>query len=339
MPNPILTLSIAGLIAAICALLFWPARGLYPRWQQARLMTDRVLSEDALKHIYKCQLGNRRPTLQSIAGALGISPNHTTDILEKMEGHKLIHIKDNEFHLTADGQEYALRIIRAHRLWERYLADKTGFKEADWHQQAELREHMLTPEQADALDTRLGHPTHDPHGDPIPTPSGEMVLHDSQPLSAIEYDLPAHIVHIEDEPEAVYAQLVAEGLHPGMEIRVFENTPERIRFWADGDEHLLAPLLARNIAVVPVPQAQAAPPIPGKPLSSLQRGQKGRVLGISPALRGAERRRMMDLGILPGAIIENQMRSPSGNPTAYIIRGASIALRDSQAQHIKVEAA
>jgi DtxR family Mn-dependent transcriptional regulator len=143
-------------------------------------------------------------------------------------------------------------------------------------------------------------------------------------------------VHIEDEPAVVYAQLVAEGLHPGLVIRVIEANPERIRFLADGKEQVLAPLLARNVSVLPLTQEQVAELKPTASLADLRPGQTGRVVNISPACRGLERRRFMDLGILPGTVIKAEMVSPSGDPTAYRIRGALIGLRREQAALIHI---
>ena len=72
-------------------------------------------------------------------------------------------------------------------------------------------------------------------------------------------------------------------------------------------------------------------------LKDLQHGQAGRVLSISQQCRGAERQRFMDLGILPGTIIRAELKSPSGDPTAYLIRDALIALRADQAAFIIIE--
>jgi DtxR family Mn-dependent transcriptional regulator len=150
-------------------------------------------------------------------------------------------------------------------------------------------------------------------------------------------DTTRRIVHLEDEPEIVYAQLVAEGLHPGMVVHLLESSPERVRFWANGEEHLLAPILAMNISVAPQPMNAATPPAGGEPLDHLQLGETAVVLSLSPASRGAERRRLMDLGILPGTAITAEIRSPSGDPTAYLIRGATIALRREQARLIQIK--
>ncbi|MCB8942924.1 MAG: FeoA domain-containing protein [Ardenticatenaceae bacterium] len=339
MPDPLLSLGIAVLIIAIGSLLFWPERGLVSRWQQNQHMTERIHSEDALKHIHKCEMKGNYPTVESIAGALHVNLNETAAILNRMQADKLLVITKGEIHLTPQGREAALHIIRAHRLWERYLAEETGFPEAEWHGKAEKYEHMLTPEAANALAMQLGNPTHDPHGDPIPTAEGKIETHGGQALTAVPVDTLARIVHLEDEPEIVYAQLAAEGLHPGMFVRVMESSPERVRFWANGNEHILAPMVATNISVVPVPAETKVKPSNGQLLGSLKLGETAEVTSLSPTCRGAERRRFMDLGILPGTKITAELRSPSGEPTAYRIRGAVIALRQSQANMIHVKPA
>jgi DtxR family Mn-dependent transcriptional regulator len=253
-----------------------------------------------------------------------------------MQRKELISVQGDELRLTSVGSRSALQIIRAHRLWERYLATETGYTEEEWHDQADRFEHLLAPEAAEALDTRLGRPTHDPHGDPIPTADGELVLHGGQPLTSMPLDEPLRIVHIEDEPEAVFAQLMAEGLYTGMRVRQMEQSSHRVRFWADGDEHVLAPIVAANISVVSAAQEEPAIAEQALPLNKLLPGQHGSVLALSPRLRGAERRRMMDLGVLPGTEIKAEMTAPGGQPTAYRIRGALIALRSDQAEMIHI---
>lgn len=336
MPDPLISLIVAGLLTTLAVVFFYPGRGIVPRWQQTRHMSERVQTEDTLKHIYRCEAHGHQPTVQSVAGALYISTNDVTNILAKMQSNDLVQMEGDQPKLTPSGCNYALRIIRAHRLWERYLAEETGYSESEWHERADRFEHSLSPEQVNALSTQLGNPTHDPHGDPIPTASGELQPHGGKPLTTMELGQPVRIVHIEDEPETVYAQLVAEGLHRGMEVRINEMTPQRVRFWAGGDEHLLAPIVAANISVLPVTRTlDLSEPVEDK-LSGLDLGEKGYVVGISPASHGPDRRRLMDLGIIPGTVIKAEFRSPSGDPTAYRIRGATIALRLEQAELINI---
>lgn len=339
--NPLTALILGTILMGITAVFLWPEKGVLARWQKGRHLNERVQSEDALKHIYKFEMKGRRPTIESVAGILHASLNDTADLLGKMEANGLLTVSGESIKLTPAGREAALHIIRAHRLYEHYLAEETGYDEAEWHEQAERHEHALTPTQINALATQLGNPTYDPHGDPIPTASGDLILHGGQPLTEIPQDTPSRIVHLEDEPEIVYAQLVAEGLYPGMSVRVIEKTPTRLRFWANGNEHVLAPIVASNISVVEVPveQEDGEEIIPNGShrLNSLDIGETAEVIALSRKCRGAERRRFMDLGILPGTKIVAQMRSPGGDPTAYIIRDALIALRSDQASLIQVK--
>jgi len=337
MPEPLIAILIAVGIALIAWFFFRPQDGLVPRWRKARQFTNRVLLEDALKHIQRCERHGDKPSLQSIAGALDVSVNQSAQIADELQGMELIVFANGEFQLTPAGREYALRIIRAHRLWEEYLAEHTGFEESEWHDQAEKYEHLLSAEEARDLAQQLGNPVFDPHGDPIPGPGGQFKHHAGQPMIAMDLETPLRIVHIEDEPEEIYAQLVAEGVSPGMFARLTENSPQRVRFWIDDEEHVLAPIVAANISVVPVPEQKAEQAQAGIPLNTLIPGERGQVVSLSPRLRGADRRRMMDLGILPGTTIEVEMTSPSGDPTAYKVRGALIALRKEQAQLIRVE--
>jgi len=336
MIDPLIALTIAAIITMIGLWLFWPEKGLFGRWQRARRMTRRVLREDALKHIHDCEYQDHRPTVQSLAGSLRITVNEVTNLLSEMQAHGLVTFEGDQLKLTPQGRDYALHIIRAHRLWERYLADKTGYPEADWHSQSERREHLLSPADAEALSNELGHPRYDPHGDPIPTAEGELVAIERHPLPNYPLDQPGRIVHLEDEPEVVYAQLVAEGLHPGMPIRVIESAPQRIIFWANGDEHILAPIVAANISVSPMPVEEALEPVSYEHLDDLKSGESAQVISISQTIRRAERRRLMDLGVLPGTVITAELDSPAGELTAYQVRGALIGLRDEQAALINV---
>ncbi len=134
----------------------------------------------------------------------------------------------------------------------------------------------------------------------------------------------------------IYAQILAEDLHPNMVVEIDEVTTNRIRFWTDDQEHVLAPIVAANISVIPLVDV-IAEKLPGVPLDTLKPGEKGKVTVISSLSRGVERRRLFDLGIIPGTEISVEMDSPGGDPTAYRIRGSVIALRSTQAKLIQVD--
>jgi DtxR family Mn-dependent transcriptional regulator len=340
-PQPVPVLLTAFALIALAVLLFWPRRGLLPRWRRAQRLSARVYREDALKYYHKAESDGRRPTLDGLAGALGIGRDAAARLVAELTADGLLADDAGTPRLTPIGRDAARHIIRAHRLYEHYLAEETGYGAADWHALAEEREHALSPAELDILAARLGHPAFDPHGDPIPPAGGlaapgEPALEAPVPLAALPLDTPARILHLEDEPEAVYAQLVAEGLAPGMVARVTAATAERVRFWANGDEHVLAPIVAANVFVRPLPASEMTATADDHPLSALPLGRSARVVALAPALRGQERRRLLDLGLLPGTLVTAELRGPAGDPTAYRIRGAVIALRQEQARLVRV---
>jgi DtxR family Mn-dependent transcriptional regulator len=335
MPEPLIRLLIVAGLAFLAAVLFWPGWGWASRWREARRASERVLIEDALKHLFEFSLTPEPPSLERLAGALSVPLDRVARLAPLMHKHGLLDLEGGEIRLTPHGKEYALHILRAHRLWERHLADETGYPEMEWHDRAEAIEHLITPTQADRLAEHLGNPSYDPHGDPIPGSSGDIAPIGGVPLSQAAEDR-LRIIHIEDEPPAIYAQLVAEGLHPGMELRIIERSPERITFWATAREHTLAPIVANNVTVLPIRAPIAPTGTVQRKLSELKVGEHARVVTISQATRGPQRRRLMDLGLLPGTVIEAGLRSPGGDPTAYIVRGALIALRREQADQISI---
>ncbi|MFP3853083.1 MAG: iron dependent repressor, metal binding and dimerization domain protein [Anaerolineales bacterium] len=333
---PILMLALALLLAGFAAWVFWPRGGLYARWQRRRRGNLRVLQEDALKHIHGCQMAGRPLTLEGLAGSLLCSTGQAARILGELESRGLVAHSDKGYQLTVRGRESALHIVRAHRLWERYLAEETGYHEIEWHERADQREHHLSKDQLQVLSARLGHPTHDPHGDPIPTAEGDWSEPQGIPLAQADPEANYRIVHIEDEPETIYAQLLAEGVHLGQVLRVMERSPRRIRFWSEGKEHALAPLLAENLTVRRMRDQQVIRREHEERLSHLNVGEMAKVVALSPACRGPERRRLLDLGLVSGTEIKAELVSPSGDPKAYRIRGAVIALRQEQADQVRV---
>jgi DtxR family Mn-dependent transcriptional regulator len=326
---------LAGVLLAVVA---WPRVGFWARGQKARQSARRIRREDALKHILKSEANRREVTLNSLAGALQITTAAAADLLEELEEHELLTFAGGRLRLKPAGREMGLHVVRAHRLWESYLAEQTGVPEVEWHPRAEQREHRLTPREADELAARLGHPTHDPHGDAIPAVDGSLEGDAGDSLNSVDPDMPVLITHIEDEPDTVYRQLVAQGLRPGMRAFVIEKSTTRLRFWADGNEHVLAPVLAENLFVRPLPEHRTADLIEEQFLSGMRPGERARVVGLSPACRGPERRRLLDLGFVAGTAVEVDMVSPAGDPTAYRVRGSVIALRRDQAKLIRVDA-
>lgn len=324
------------LAALALAAIGWPRYGVLARWRTAQELARRTRREDALKHILKCEADARPATLESVAGAVHLTIGDAARLLEELEARDLLTFSGGHLRLRSKGREMGLHIVRAHRLWESYLAEYTGVAEDQWHVQAEKQEHLLTPEETRVLAARLGHPVCDPHGDIIPDSVRALIEDQSESLNGIDVETPVVITHLEDEPVTVYRQLVAEGLRPGMQAFVTERSDTRIRFWADGNEHVLAPVLAENVSVKRLPEFRQPELVEEELLAGLRPGERARVVGLSPACRGADRRRLLDLGFVPGTTVEVDMISPAGDPTAYRVRGSVIALRREQANLIRI---
>lgn len=321
-------------VVAVALILLGPGRGLVWRWRKARRQHQRILIEDALKHIHNRRHQDYHATTESLAGALGLSLRKAIDLIAHMEAQGLLRSTGEGLRLTPQGRGWALQVIRAHRLWERYLADEVGLPLRKLHAAAERHEHRLTPTDLDALEAGLDYPRRDPHGDPIPTAGGDLEPPSGKSLIHWPTGKPAEIVHIEDEPEAIFAQIVAVGLLPGLVVEVLESGEQGLHLRMDGDECWLAPVVAGNI-FVSTPPPESMLPAEAERLSALRPGEKATVLALE--CRGLTRRRFLDLGLTPGVTIECAMPSMLGEPKAYRVRGTLIALRREQAAQIWVQ--
>jgi len=322
--------------AAVAApLLLAPRFGLIARWAGWKRARRRALLEDALKHLLHLAERGQPGSAASLAGALGIGQNRTVQLVAKMESRGMVQTHSGGFRLTPEGERVALHIVRAHRLWERYLADEAGVPLSKLHDAAEKAEHGMSPERLDFMEAHLGHPLTDPHGDPIPRADGSMVQIGAVPLTDWPSGAQARIAHLEDEPDVVFQQILAIGLKPGSEIRVLDSRPEYLLI-SDGEgEHRLAPVVAANIHVEQAPQAEARP-ADVVPLSTLADGEEAEVVDLDAECRGLGRRRLLDLGLTPASRIRADLATAFGDPRAYRVRGSVVALRREQARHVWV---
>ena len=297
----------------------------------------RVLVEDALKHLLDCEESGGAATLDSLAGALQMRRRKAGGLLGLLHERSLADPRGNEWRLTPDGRQYALQVVRTHRLYETYLARETGVPAEDWHRQANAAEHKLDAGEVDELAHRLGNPRFDPHGDPIPTRDGELPKTKRVSLAEWPADRDAVIEHIEDEPEGLFRNILHMGLHPGT---VFENIVRQkgggVALRSEGRDLTLPAEWLGLIHVADVPAEEE--PAPGLArLSEVKTGAEAVVRGLSPGCVGAERLRLLDLGLVPGTRIRPELESPFGSPRAYLIRGTMIALRREQAEMILVQ--
>jgi len=333
MSTPAISLAIFFGISIAGYLLFRPDIGYYWVFIKGKKFTEKVIKEDILKILYHTEYNEETLSLRELEKSLNKSHSKLADILSVLINSYLIVKRNDVISLTKEGRDYALKIIRAHRLYEKYLSEKTGYDKLDWHDMAEVMEHKLSYEDVDNLSSQLGSPYFDPHGDPIPTKSGDMISQRGIPL----YDLPENtfgrIIHIEDEPEIVYKQILAEDLHIGSQVRIIASNKISVKFYCEGKEFVLANKVAANLTVVELSKEEKSDADIIR-MSALNENEIGIVEGISKECRGASRRRLLDLGFVPGTEISIGLVSPMKDPRAYRMRSTDIALRNEQASFI-----
>lgn len=330
-PSSVLIFTVMVLLAA---LVLWPRQGIVARLRQFRKLSERVRLEDGLKHLFTSEAASRPSSVESLAGSIGVSRGRAVEIVRQLEGMDLARLKADDIVLTDEGRAYAFRIVRTHRLWERYLADRTGVSPAEWHARAERLEHGLSPEQVEGLAASMGHPLYDPHGDPIPTHDGVLPPARGVPLASLPPETSARVVHIEDEPEEVYRSLRAAKINLGSRLRLERIDPTAVYLTVEGHTIAIEPLAARNLTVEPVEDDGADGGL--ERLDVLRPGEEGVVVRLGGGVQGSQRRRLLDLGVVPGTAIRAEFPSASGDPVAYRIRGAVIALRRVQADDILI---
>jgi DtxR family Mn-dependent transcriptional regulator len=315
------------LVLALAALLAW-------WWRGHNRLRGRQRLEDALKHLFDQEYRGRRASISSLAGVLRLRDRAVVALVGRMQAQGLLEPYGQEFRLTSDGEKLALQIVRAHRLLERYFADEARLPLPAVHAEAERREHSLSAADVDRLSASLGHPRLDPHGDPIPAPDGRMPPASGTPATSWPSDTTGRVVHLEDEPEISYAQIVAEGLRVGQLLRIVETTPTRLVMTDGENEFRLAPAVAANVFLAPATESELSAGIVR--LSDLGQGERAEVVALDEACQGFSRRRLMDLGFTDGAIIRPFLRTFAGDPRAYEVRGTLVALRRDQAAQVLV---
>jgi DtxR family Mn-dependent transcriptional regulator len=309
---------------------FFAARESAMFWKHTH--RKKVFFEDALKHIYDYESRRLDASSLSLSGILRLRTKKVIGLVEEMEEHGLIKIAGHALHLTPQGRAWALQVIRAHRLWESYLSEEVGLPLEKIHKAAEKKEHDITPSEADRLDARLGYPARDPHGDPIPSVTHKMEQLKGVPLTDWPIGKMGRILHVEDEPQEIYAQILSEGFFPDEDIEVAESGERGFHILSRACDCWLPAIVVGNIQVGEIPQSKE---VLGDALTVLRQGKSGKILALK--IQGMMRIRFLDMGILPGATIEAVMPSVFGEPWAYKVKETLFALRREQAEQIIIQ--
>jgi len=188
-----------------------------------------------------------------LAAQLGVKPATANDMLKKLREKQLIHYeKYGKSSLTVEGKKRAVEVVRKHRLWETFLYEQLGFTWDEVHEVAEQLEHIQSAKLIDRLDQLLNYPSFDPHGDVIPTASGEMNIPAKKTLNEEEVGHHCKMVGVKDN-SATFLQYVDKvGLRMNQPIKVLSRQPydELIEIEVNGQKSSVSPRFAENIIIV-----------------------------------------------------------------------------------------
>lgn len=177
--------------------------------------------ENYIKAIYHLQQADGTVTTNELARELKAKPASITDMMKKLKTKKLLHYQPYQgFRLSQEGNKVALGIIRRHRLWEYFLAEKLKFTWDEVHEVAEHLEHVSSKKLIDKLDEFLGFPRVDPHGDPIPDPDGKIESNRQVCLLDLPFNKIAVVSHVSDQSTEILELLKHKKIGIGTKLEV-----------------------------------------------------------------------------------------------------------------------
>jgi DtxR family transcriptional regulator, Mn-dependent transcriptional regulator len=211
--------------------------------------------EDYCKAIFTLESRAEEPvSTNALAERLQITPGSVSAMLRKLgELHLIAHLPYRGVRLTAEGRKVALEVIRHHRLLELFLAEALEMPWDRVHAEAEVLEHVISEELEQLIAIKLGHPTLDPHGDPIPSADLELSEPDTRSLDSLREGDAAVFVRVSDADPEMLRYLSERGISPGVHLRVRERQPFGgpllVRFADGAGEHAIGGQLAHAMRV------------------------------------------------------------------------------------------
>lgn len=205
-----------------------------------------VAVEDYLKNIYLLSFHHTPVTTSRIASRLGVATASVSAMLRRLTEAELLVRSGGRGHvLTEHGEAHALHVVRRHRLLETYLGQQLGMSWDEVHDEAEMLEHALSDRLTDRIDEALGHPSRDPHGDPIPPSAGDHVEDWTGRLQDAPHGARFRVERVLDEDSDALRYLADLGIRPGVTLEVGERAPFGGPLWVtieDRQHALGAPL-------------------------------------------------------------------------------------------------
>ncbi len=183
--------------------------------------------EDYCKAIFTLEARSEQPVATNhLAERLQLTPGSVSAMLKRLGELGLIeHHPYRGVRLTEEGRRVALEVIRHHRLLELFLAESLKMPWDRVHAEAEVLEHVISEELEQLIAERLGHPTLDPHGDPIPSAELELTELETVPLDQLEHDARGVFVRVSDADPEMLRYLSKHGIAPGDRLHVRERQP------------------------------------------------------------------------------------------------------------------
>jgi DtxR family Mn-dependent transcriptional regulator len=209
--------------------------------------------EDYAKAIYGLELrAGGAVSTNALAERLGVTAASASGMVKRLDELGLVsHVPYRGVELTADGRRLALEVLRHHRLLELYLAESLGVPWDRVHQEAEVLEHVLSEELEEAISAKLGNPTHDPHGDPIPTADLRIEEGDTVSLQSLRAGQAGTLVRVSDADPEMLRYLAERGIAPGSRFQIVDKQPFDGPLFArfGAEVHVLGGALAQAMRV------------------------------------------------------------------------------------------
>ncbi len=300
--------------------------------------------------------------LSQLAEALSVTPVSVNEMCRKLqESGYLIYRPYKGAVLTETGEKFATYVLRRHRLWEVFLIEKLHLDYKEANEAACALEHVITDEIIDRLDEYLDFPTVDPRGLPIPSSNGDQRKQNSVPLSEVPVGRCGHVLRCGVSEEVkkflskynVRAGIIIKVVAAGENDILVQTNHELITLSNDiaekisvalsqGDENFhyeqeISEKASEKTDIEEYMQMDSDKDnsIEQIPLSTLKKGQHGIIVKVGG--KGPVKRRMMDMGVVPGSEISVVRVAPFGDPIEFSIKGYSLSLRKSEAEKITVE--
>ena len=183
--------------------------------------------ENYLKAIYLLEVKTGKPApISKVAERLAVAPASVTEMVQRLARDGLVkHARYRGVGLTEQGRRSALAVVRRHRLLETFLVSELGMDWAQVHEEAEALEHSISDRLVTAIAAKLGEPSRDPHGDPIPSAELEIDEAETVPVDQLPVGARGHLVRILDADGDLLAYLDRLGIRLGDEVEVLALEP------------------------------------------------------------------------------------------------------------------